>query len=81
MALAENIKAKREEKGLNQSELAGIVGVTRNQISDYESGERVPRFYVGLAIAKALDTTVEELATADLVKGNSEKILSEKTNN
>lgn len=66
MALAENIKAKREEKGLNQSELAGIVGITRNQISDYESGERIPRFYTGLAIAKALDTTAEELAFAEI---------------
>lgn len=66
MALAENIKAKREEKGLKQSELAGIVGITRNQISDYESGERIPRFYTGLAIAKALDTTAEELAFAEI---------------
>lgn len=62
MALAENLKVAREAKGITQTKLAGIVGVTRNQISDYEAGERIPRFYVGLAIANALDITAEELA-------------------
>lgn len=62
MSLAENLKANRERIGISQSELAGIVGISRNQISDYESGERIPRFYVGLNIAKALGITAEELA-------------------
>jgi transcriptional regulator with XRE-family HTH domain len=62
MALAENIKAKRLEKSMSQEELSGIVGVTKMAISLYEKGERIPDFYTGLRIAKALDTTVEELA-------------------
>ena len=68
MALAENIKAKREEKGLNQSELAGIVGVTRMTISMFESGERKPELYNAIRLAKALGTTVEELADADTIQ-------------
>jgi transcriptional regulator with XRE-family HTH domain len=62
MALAENIKERRLEKNMSQEELSGIVGVTRMAISYYEKGERVPDFYTGLRIAKALDTTAEELA-------------------
>lgn len=62
MALAENIKAKRIEKGLTQGELSSIVGVSRKQISTYEAGERIPTLYNALRIAKALGTTVEKLA-------------------
>ncbi|MBO7714657.1 MAG: helix-turn-helix transcriptional regulator [Methanobrevibacter sp.] len=62
MALAENIKAKRIEKGLTQGELSSIVGVSRKQICTYEAGERIPNLYNALRIAKALGTTVEKLA-------------------
>jgi putative transcriptional regulator len=62
MALAENIKSRRIEKGLTQEELSGIVGVSRRQISTYEAGERIPDLYSALRIAKALGTTVEKLA-------------------
>lgn len=62
MALAENIKEKRLERNMSQEELSGIVGVTRRAICHYEKGERVPDFYTGLRLAKALGTTVEELA-------------------
>lgn len=62
MALAENLKARRIEQEMSQEELAGYAGVTRKQIATYELGERLPSFYVGLAIAKALGITAEELA-------------------
>lgn len=62
MALAENIKERRTAKGMTTEELAGIVGVTRMAISNYETGQRMPDLYSALRIAKALDTTVEELA-------------------
>lgn len=61
MALAENIKEIRTAKGMTTEELAGIVGVTRMAISNYETGKRMPDLYSALRIAKALDTTVENL--------------------
>jgi transcriptional regulator with XRE-family HTH domain len=42
MALAENIKEKRLEKNMSQEHLAGIVGVTRMAICNYEEGKRIP---------------------------------------
>jgi transcriptional regulator with XRE-family HTH domain len=65
MALAENIKEKRLEKNMSQEHLAGIVGVTRMAICNYEEGKRLLALYDALRIAKALGTTVEELALAE----------------
>jgi putative transcriptional regulator len=62
MALAENIKAKRLERNMTQEELSGMVGVARKQITCYESGERIPDLYNAIRLARALGTTVEELA-------------------
>ena len=62
MALAENIKAKRIQANMSQEELSGIAGVTKMAISLFENGDRKPELYTALRIAKALGTTVEELA-------------------
>lgn len=62
MALAENIKAKRTEKNISMEELSGIVGVSKMTISRYESGKKIPELYNAIRLAKALGTTVEELA-------------------
>lgn len=62
MALAENIKAKRTEKNISMEELSGIVGVSKMTISRYESGKKIPELYNAIRLARALGTTVEELA-------------------
>lgn len=62
MALAENIKAKRTEKNISMEELSGIVGVSKMTISRYESGKKIPELYNAIRLAKALGTTVEDLA-------------------
>lgn len=62
MALAENIKVKRTEKNISMEELSGIVGVSKMTISRYESGKKIPELYNAIRLAKALGTTVEELA-------------------
>lgn len=65
MALGENIRERRLEKNMSQEYLAGIVGVTRMAICNYEEGKRIPGLYDALRIAKTLGTTVEELALAE----------------
>ena len=42
--VAENIKFIREVFGETQKELAEIIGVTHNAISNYENGERMPDY-------------------------------------
>ena len=61
MAFAENVKRLREEKGLTQAKLAGLVGITQPTIAQYEMGIKVPTIVVGAKLAKELDTTCEEL--------------------
>lgn len=48
------LKIKRIEKGLNQTELGALVGVTQNAISCYELGTKFPR-------RKVLDKLAEVL--------------------
>jgi putative transcriptional regulator len=51
--------------GLTQGDLAAIVGASRETISSVERGESIPSVTLALAIARALDVSVEELFSAD----------------
>lgn len=42
MTMAERIQAVRKSKGLSQEELANIIGVSRQAVSKWESGQSVP---------------------------------------
>lgn len=61
MTLAENLKKRREEYELSQEELAKKVGIDRATISRYEAGYKVPSLYTTVAIADALNISVDEL--------------------
>ena len=51
--------------GLTQGELAAMLGASRETISSVERGASIPSVTLALGIARALDTTVEELFAAD----------------
>lgn len=61
MALSENLKQIRLEKGLTQEQLAESVGISRQAISLYEMGIRLPDMITGDKIAEMLGTTSREL--------------------
>lgn len=71
MAFAENVKRLRKEKGISQAELARNVGVTQPMIAQYEIGIRVPTIIIGAKLAKALDTTCEDLLSDRKQNGTS----------
>jgi len=56
-----NLKKVRNEKGLTQTELAKMVGVSRNTISSIETGQFSPTARLALVICIALDKKFEEL--------------------
>ncbi len=56
-----DLRAARKEKGLSQSELAGLAGIKRQAIYDMESGRYVPNTHVALLLAKVLCCRVEDL--------------------
>lgn len=57
----ERIKERREYFGLSQRELARRVGVGKTTISEIEGWDRLPNVETAIRIARALETTVEQL--------------------
>lgn len=61
MALSTKLKEYREANGLNQADLAELVGVRRETIVNLEKGKYNPSLKLAMDIAKVFHTTVEEL--------------------
>ena len=62
------LRTARFWAGMSQDELAEIVGSSRETISSLERGTSIPSVTLALAIARALDTSVEELFAADVLR-------------
>ena len=58
---ATNVKKCRLQSGLTQLDLAAKVGLSERFVRYIESGEQVPKVDLAYLIAKALETTVDEL--------------------
>ncbi|MCD6549936.1 helix-turn-helix domain-containing protein [bacterium] len=59
--LTNRIKELRDKKRMKQSVLAEKVGVFQSEISEIETGNRIPNVYLALKIAKVLGERVEEV--------------------
>ncbi|WP_127849969.1 helix-turn-helix transcriptional regulator [Lacticaseibacillus hulanensis] len=55
------IKAARVARGLTQTELANLVGVTRQTIGAIEKGDYNPTIQLCIGICRALGKTLDEL--------------------
>lgn len=60
-----SLKFKRMERGLKQADLADLVNVRRETIGRLEQGQYCPSLRLAMDLAKALDTTVEDLFRFD----------------
>lgn len=65
MALSDNIRKRRIEKGLTMEQLADKVGVAFQQINKYENNLSKPQPETFVLIANALGTTCEELVKGE----------------
>ena len=61
LILKNRLKEVRKEKKLSQTELAEMVGVSRNTISSIETGQFNPTAKLALVLCRALDKKFEEL--------------------
>lgn len=61
LILKNRLKVARAEKSLSQSELAEMIGVSRNTISSIETGQFNPTAKLALILCIALDKKFEEL--------------------
>ncbi|ANE23326.1 AbrB family transcriptional regulator [Denitrobacterium detoxificans] len=67
MGIGANIQATRQAKGLTQERLAEVVGVSRQTVAKWESGETSPDLEHAAALADALGCTMDTLAHFDSV--------------
>ena len=65
MSIAANIQATRQAAGLTQEQLAEAVGVSRQTVVKWESGETSPDLEHAAALANTLGCTVDALVNFD----------------
>ena len=61
LVLKNNLKELRAEKKLSQTDLAEMVGVSRNTISSIETGQFCPTAKLALILCIALEKKFEEV--------------------
>lgn len=61
LVLKNRLKEARAELNISQSQLAGMVGVSRNTISSIETGQFNPTAKLALILCIALDKKFEDL--------------------
>lgn len=61
LVLKNNLKKVRNGRGLSQTQLAELVGVSRNTISSIETGQYQPTAKLALTLCIALDKKFEDL--------------------
>ena len=59
--LKTKIHEYRKERGMQQSELAELVGVRRETIGNLENGKYNPSLKLAMDIAKVFDCSVEDI--------------------
>lgn len=58
---SERVKSLRIQKGLTQNQLAALAGLSPRGYQHYELGERKPQIDAAIAIADALDVSLDYL--------------------
>ena len=66
MELAGQIRRRRKEMGLSQEELAELIYVSRQTISNWETDRTYPDVQSLLLLSSLFDTTVDELIKGDV---------------
>lgn len=72
-SLGDNIRIAREYNGLNQTELAAKVNVSRSYIANIEAGRKQPTVILMRELKIALNTTYDFLYDGHNPDNNSDK--------
>ena len=60
-----DVRERRQARGLSQAQLAEALGVSRQSINSIETGRYVPSLPLAIALARYFATSVEEMFDAD----------------
>ncbi|MBQ8830449.1 MAG: helix-turn-helix transcriptional regulator [Oscillospiraceae bacterium] len=72
--ISKNIRQLRTQKGMTQDELADVLFVTRQTVSNYETGKSRPDVDMLISIAAALDTDVNTVIYGVLKEKKEHKV-------
>lgn len=59
--MANRLREFRKNQGMTQMQIADVLGCQQSFVSQYERGVHTPSLHNALRLARALNTTVEEL--------------------
>lgn len=77
--IGKSIKKLRTEKGLTQDQLAENLHVTRQAVSNWETGKTQPDIETLSALAECFEIPVEELIYGKVTQRQESKVIIEKT--
>lgn len=63
--IAESVKRARKSRGLSQEQMAGVLDVSRNYITQIETGRKRPSLALLTKISTVTETTLDSLISAD----------------
>lgn len=58
---SKNLKSVMDERGMTQTQLSGLTGISKSGISQYLAGKTTPKINILQKLADALDTSVDFL--------------------
>ena len=67
----DNLVSARKMHGFSQDELAEKIGVSRQTLSKYETGESLPDIERGKLLAEVLDVSLDDLVNYDRENSNN----------
>ena len=73
MSFSDNLKTIRKEKNLSQEELAELLGVSRQAVSKWKSGDGYPEVEKLLMIAGKLNVSLDNLMGTEIVITDANK--------
>lgn len=66
MYLAQNLKYLREQKGMNQNEMADVFGISQSAIGNWEQNHRKPDIEMIIRLAEYFGVSLDDLVLRDL---------------
>ena len=57
----DNLRRLRERRGMNRRALSELVGISKNMVSRYERGERLPDIKTAMEIADFFEFSLDDL--------------------
>lgn len=70
MSFSDNLSELRKLRGFSQEELANMIGVSRQTLSKYETGESLPDIEKCRLLADTFEVTIDDLIMYDKSRDN-----------